>query len=144
MKYSLADYIVSIKPNDSSLKSFGTISIGGEGSATDSISVELDESLFETTSFATGAWVHDKNLARTGKIKISLSQLSDQIERLIQLARVYYGGDYEGMTVAVTDSSGQEIASCIDCYFTKIPAQEFTSKASNQSWELTSGKITFS
>ena len=144
MKYSLADYILSIKTDDPSLQAFGAITVGGEGSATDSMGIELDNNMWETTSFATGAWIHSKNLARSGKIDITLSQLSDRVAKFMQLANVFYSGDYQGLTLSLTDSTGQNIATCIDCYFVKIPRQEFSSRAANQTWQLTSGKITFS
>lgn len=144
MRYSLADYILSIKSDDPNLQSFGTISVGGEGDAIDSISVELDNNMWDTTGFATGAWIHDKNLSRTGKVTITLSQLSDKVAKFVQLAKVFYTGDFEGLTMSVTDSSGQEVALCEDCYVVKIPRQDFASRAANQAWTFTAGRITFS
>lgn len=144
MRYSLADYILSIKSDDPNLQSFGTISVGGEGDAIDSISIELDSNMWDTTGFATGAWIHDKNLSRTGKVAITLSQLSDKVAKFVQLAKVFYTGDFEGLTMSVTDSSGQEVALCEDCYVVKIPRQDFAARAANQTWTFTAGKITFS
>ena len=47
MKYSLANYILSIEPNDEIIKTyFGTISIGGEGSAVGSISMNITNEQF--------------------------------------------------------------------------------------------------
>lgn len=143
MRYSLADYILSIKANDSRLSLFGTVTVGGEGNALDSVQIELDGNMWETTSYATGAWVHDKNLSRSGRISISLSQLSDQVAKFKQLTNIFYSGDYQGLTVTLSDSTGSKIATCTDCYFVKIPNQKFGSKAENQTWELTSGKIIF-
>ena len=144
MRYSLADYILSIKSDDPNLQSFGTISVGGEGDAIDGVSIELDNNMWDTTGFATGAWIHDKNLSRTGKVAITLSQLSDKVAKFVQLAKVFYTGDFEGLTMSVTDSSGQEVALCEDCYVVKIPRQDFAARAANQAWTFTAGKITFS
>lgn len=145
MRYSLADYIVTVDPVDPNLKSsFGSsVSVGGQGSATDSISVELDDDLWSTTGYATGGWVHDKNLSRTGKVTISLSQLTNEVARFKQLINFYYNSDYSGLSIIVSTSSGKKVASCHDCYPTKIPAQTFGKNAADQSWSFTSGKITF-
>lgn len=144
MKYSLADYILSIRPDDSRLSAFGTLNIGGEGTAIGSISIAYDNSMWSTTSFATGGWVHDKNLSRTGTISIQISQLSDKVSKMMQFANIFYSGDYDGFTITLSDSLGQQIATCVDCYFKQIPSQEFGDSAANQTWSLTSGKITFS
>ena len=142
MKYSLADYVLSIKTNDASLKPFGTITIGGEGTALDSISIDYANDMWETTSFATGAWIQNKNLARNGTIELTLSQLSDQVAKFIQLVNVFRSGDYKGLTVSLVDSTGTQIADCVECYFTKIPTQEFGDRAGMQTWRLTAGQIT--
>lgn len=144
MRYSLADYLLNIKTNDPALAAiFSELTVGGEGSYTDSISINLDSNLFETTGFATGGWVHDKNLSRTGTAALSLSQLAKSIGKFKQLVNMYYGGDFEGLTLTLTDSNANEIAKCEDCYIQKIPSQEFGSKAATQMWTFTCGKITF-
>lgn len=141
-KYSLADYILSIRPDDAQLSSFGTITVGGEGNALDSIEFSYSNDMWSTTSYSTGAWVHDKNLSRVGSINISLSQLSDQVAAFKQLVNKFYGGNYQGLTLSLTDSLGNNIATAIDCYFTRIPSQSFGSNSANQTWSLTAGKIT--
>ena len=144
MKYSLANYILSVQPNDESLRSlFSNISIGGEGSALDSISISVGDTLWETSSFATGAWVHDKNLARTGTVTISISQLSDRVAKFKQMCNVFFNGEYDGFTLSLVDNQGVKVCTCIDCYITKIPDQSFGAKAANQSWSFTCGEITF-
>lgn len=145
MRYSLADYIMTVDPVDPSLKSSfgGSVSVGGQGSATDSISVELDNDLWSTTGYATGGWVHDKNLSRTGKVTVSISQLTNEVARFKQLINFYYNSDYSGLNIVVSTSSGKKVASCHDCYPVKIPSQTFGKTAADQSWSFTSGKITF-
>lgn len=144
MKYSLADYLLNIKTNDPALQSvFSELTVGGEGSYTDSISLNLDSNLFETTGFATGGWVHDKNLSRVGTAAITLSQLAKSVGKFKQLVNMYYSGDFEGLTITLTDSNANEIAKCEDCYPQKIPSQDFGTKAAPQTWTFTCGKITF-
>ena len=144
MKYQLSNYILNIKCNDNALNDiFGVISIGGEGSATDSISVSHSDTLFTTTGYATGGWVHDKNLSKVGTAEITLNQLSAAVARFIQLCNLYFGSDYDGLTISVTDIEGREVATCIDCYPTKIPTQQFGKTATDQTWSFTCGKITF-
>lgn len=144
MKYSLANYILSIQSNDSSLSSlFQNVYIGGEGSALDNITISMNSEMWSTSGFATGAWVHNKNLNRTGTVSINISQLSTNVMRFKQMLSVFYGGDYEGFTLSLTDSTGAKVATCIDCYVIKIPDQAFGNDAGMQSWSFTCGEITF-
>ena len=142
-RYSLANYILTLRPNDTTLRNFGSVVVGGEGNYTDSISVSLDNNTFSTTGFATGAWVHNKSLSKTGTATISLSQVSDQVAKFIQFAKLFYSGDYEGFTISVTTNDGTPVVYCYDCYFKKIPDQSFGENAATQSWVLTCGEVDF-
>ena len=146
MKYSLANYILTIKANDPAMNgifgSSNSVSVGGEGSYTDSINISMNSQIWQTTGFATGGWVHDKSLDRTGMATVSLSQLSDRVAKFKTLCNMYFSGDYEGLTMILNDSDGNEVAKCEDCFVTKIPDQSFGSKASMQNWSFTCGKIT--
>ena len=144
MKYSLANYILSIEPLDDTLKSiFGTTSIGGEGNALDSIVLSQPTDMFSTSGYATGAWVHNKNLDRHGTATISLNQLSDRVGRFIQMAKLFISGDYDGFTLSLSDINGNKIATCVDCYITKIPDQSYANESANQSWVFTCGQINY-
>ncbi len=143
-RYSLANYILSIDCNSDEIKNmFGTISIGGEGSYTDSITIGGLPNLWDTTGFSTGAWVHNKNLSKTGTATVSISQLSDKVKKFIKMCNVYYSGDYDGLTLSLSDTQGNKVCSCIDCYIQKIPDQAFGNTAANQSWIFTCGQINF-
>lgn len=144
MRYSLANYILSIEPNDATIKQmFGTIAIGGEGSTTGSISLTPNETMYKTTGYATGGWVHDKSLNRTGVASITLNQLSKAVSKFIQMCKVFYADDYDGFTLSLSDINGNKVATCIDCYISKIPAQEFGATAADQTWDWTCGQINF-
>lgn len=144
MKYSLANYILSIQPNDTTLKTmFSNVSIGGEGSSIDSMTVSLDKEVWSTEAFATGAWVHNKNLARTGKITISISQLSDNVAKFKQMCNIFFNGEYDGFTLSLVDNTGSKVCTATDCYITKIPDQEMKDTAQMQTWIFTCGEITF-
>lgn len=143
MKYSLADYLLTVKTNDPALASvFSELTIGGEGSYLDSITINIDANMWETTGYATGGWVHDKNLSRVGTATVSLSQLSEKISKFKNLVNMYYGGDFGGLTLTLMDSNANKIAECEDAFIQKIPSQEFASKAAQQTWTFTCGKIT--
>lgn len=144
MKYNLADYIVSIQANDESLRNlFQNVSIGGEGSAIGSISSETTEQMFTTKGYPTGAWVHNKNLSKVGTVTLEISQLSDKIAKLKQMLNVFYGGDYNGFTISLTDSTGAKVFTAIDCYITKVPAQAFGNEEVTQQWTFTCGEIVY-
>lgn len=144
MKYSLANYIVSIEPNDATIKSmFGVISIGGEGSAVGSISATLTNDMWSTESFNTGAWVHSKNMSRTGTVTINLSQVSKEVAKFIKMCKLFYAGDYDGFTISISDISGMKVCTAVDSYIQRIPAQEFGNTAANQSWSFACGQLSF-
>ena len=56
MRYSLANYILSIASDDNKINTlFKNVQIGGEGDALSSINIQTSDRLWETDSFATGA-----------------------------------------------------------------------------------------
>ena len=144
-RYCLANYILTADiPEDIG---FGTqsVSIGGEGSYLDSISIDLNEDMFSTQGDNTGSWVHIKNLNRTGKVTISIKQVSDKIAIFKSLVNVYMNVDSEasGMTLTLRNTLNNTVAICEDCVITKIPEQSFSSEPGTQSWTFNAGKITF-
>lgn len=148
-RYSLATYILSIKlPQDFAeqvgLGENSIVTVGGEGSYLDSFSFSYEKDLFTTNGDATGSWVHDKNLSRVGTCSISIHQLSDKIALFKQIMNLYYqaSNDFDGLTLDLIDSSGKNIIKCEDCYFSKIPDQNFGAESDNQEWSLTCGRIT--
>lgn len=146
-KYSLANYSIDIQSNDPTINSIlGRLRIGGEGSAIGQISVELDNDMWSTEAYPTGAWVHNKNLSRVGKVTIQMNQLSSYEAKLRQLYNIYYGGDYAGVTLTVYDNSTgsrNKVVSCVDCYLTKIPSLILQETAQQDDWIFTCGEVNF-
>lgn len=150
-KYSLSNRIVSIEANDVSLRNvFGKVTVGGQGSMLESISIDYKDDQWTTDTFSTGGYVHNKNLSKAGTITIVLSQLSENVTKFINLVNLHYTGDYQGLTITLTDTAGgnngapREILTASDCYFTRIPTQEYGRTASTDSWVLTCGEISYS
>lgn len=148
MRYSLANYILSIASNDSKISQlFKNVQIGGEGDALSTINIQTTDRLWETDSFATGAWVHNKNLSRVGTCEVSISQLSDAVAKFKTFVAYFYGesadDNIEGVTLTLSDSNNKVIATCEDCYPVQIPSQEFGTKAAEQRWQFTCGRITY-
>jgi len=144
MRYSLANYILSVESNDSFIKQlFGTISIGGEGSYLNRISLSLNKEQFSTKGFVTGGWVHDKSLDRTGVATVELNQLSDKVSKFIQLCKCFYSGDYDGFTLTLSDINGNKVATCVDCYISKPADQDFAESSGSQVWQFTCGQINY-
>ena len=147
MRYSLANYYVTIANDDARVNNiFKDVQIGGEGDAVSSISVNLATDLWSTEGYATGAWVHNKNLDRHGTVEISVSQLTDAVAKFKQFVSLFYSAsdsnDVQGSTITLNDTEGNAIAVCEDCYPTRIPNQAFGNTAGEQSWTFTCGKIT--
>lgn len=144
MKYSLADYILSVKFDDAALNQmFGDISIGGEGDAVGSIEISRTQNMWETETFSTGAWVHNKNLSKAGTAVLNISQLSNKVERLKMMFNIYYTGDYGGCTLTLVDSYGNKVCTCTDSLIQTIPAQTFAETAGRQTWTFVVGAIDF-
>lgn len=147
MRYSLANYILTIANDNSDVTAlFGDVQIGGEGDAVSSINVNYATDLWSTSGYATGAWVHNKNLDRHGTIDISVSQLTDAVAKFKQFVNLFYSAsdsnDVQGSTLTLSDTEGNAIAICEDCYPTRIPQQTFADAAGEQTWSFTAGRIT--
>lgn len=147
MRYSLANYILTIANDNSDVNSlFGNVQIGGEGDAVSSITVNHETNLWSTEGYATGAWVHNKNLDRHGTVEISMSQLTDAVAKFKQFVNLFYStsdsNDVQGSTLTLSDTEGNVIAVCEDCYPTRIPSQQFGNTAGVQNWSFTAGRIT--
>lgn len=161
-RYSLADHIVVITlPDDniellerSGLQANAPITIGGpgqngnEGSFVGSIKVSRKEDLWDTQGDATGSWVHNKSLNRTGNVEIDITQVSDDIIKLSMICNAYESiqGAVGGLTIEVKNAYNLElpsIAVCSDCLINKIPDQNLGEKAEQQNWSFTCGRVQF-
>lgn len=144
-RYCLANYILTADiPEDIG---FGTqsVSIGGEGSYMDNVTVIMNESMFSTQGDYTGSWVHVKNLNQTGRIQISIKQVSDKIATFKALVNIYRNLDSEasGMTLTLRDTLNNTICIAEDCVIEKNPDQTFANEPDNQTWTFLCGKINF-
>lgn len=147
MKYSLADYILTVTVPDklSALLGFKTINVGGEGSYLDSIKFSNTSDMWSTKGDATGGWVHNKNLDLSGKCDVTLNQLHDSVARFKRVVSIYYSSSTEmqGLTLTLKDRNGGVIVTGIDCLITKTTDQEFSSEAATQTWSFTCGRIVY-
>lgn len=144
-RYCLANYILTADiPEDIGFGS-QSVSIGGEGSYLDTITVHLNNSLFSTQGDNTGAWVHIKNLDKTGTITITINQMSDKIASFKALMNIYSNmdSDVAGMTLTLRDSLNNTICVCEDCVIENIPDQSFGSTPATQTWTFLCGKVQF-
>lgn len=147
MKYSLSKYILTITIPATVAAQFGasTISVGGVGSMTESISIEYANDQWTLTGDATGGHIFNKSNDRTGTVQISLSQLSERVAQFKTLCNIYYQSEEieDGLTLELRSLSGEMVATCDDCMVRKIPGQGFAAQAAMQTWELLAGVITF-
>lgn len=161
-RYSLTDHIVTIKiPNTNGILkgvpedlafSIGGPGETGQGSFVGSIKVTRNKEAFTTDGDVTGSWVHNRNLDKTGTVSIEIKQVSNTIIKLIKICNAYesirnsedmYFGGFEGLTITVSDSTGNQFINCTDCMITKIPDQNFGETAELQTWEFTCGYISY-
>lgn len=157
MRYSLSDYILSIKIPDELIGVFTStdnesenrLSIGGDGSYVGSIKVSTSD-IFKVEGNATGSWIHNKSKNKTGSLEISLNQLSDSTLKLTRLFETYYSADTitDGMTITISKSAGNgnslDVCTLVDCYISKMPDGAWDTEAKTQTWTFTCGKITYS
>lgn len=146
MKYSLAKYIATISIPTALAALFGlnSISIGGSGSYTDSITINFNDDMWKVEGDVTGSYVFNKSNNKTGSIELSLNQVSDRVRQLITLCNIYKSSDQieEGLTIEVRSTDGTMIATCNDCMPQRIPSQVMGATAANQTWTFLSGEIT--
>lgn len=142
--YSLANHILTVALPQALIAQFGAdyISIGGEGSYLDSVTVSISNDLFQTVGDYTGSWHHNKNLNAQGTVSVSLNQMSPQVARFKRLCNIFKNGDYDGLTLTLKTLQGTLISTAVDAYITKIPDQAFQTTAQSQTWSFTSGKVT--
>lgn len=144
MVYSLANYKMTITSSDANIKRiFGeAMTIGGNGSYVGSFSVNISTSIHGVSGYNTGGYVFSKNYDRTGTISVNLNQLSDEVSKFKNLIKLYYSGDYDTLTIVLTNNENEKVVECIDCLPQSIPTQSFGTEASNQTWSFVVGKIT--
>lgn len=146
MRYSLATHILSISSSDPTFKAlFKDVKIGGEGNALSSIVINKTDNIWQTRGYATGAWVHNKNLSRVGTAEVTISQLSDAVAKFKQCCNYYFSGNKDvPLTLTLTEAGTEKtIATCNDCYITNVPSQEFGDTAADQRWSFTCGEVNF-
>lgn len=162
-RYALADYQITVTvPSGVSyqttlagagITSGTTITIGGPGegegkygSYVGSINVKRTKDLWTTEGDATGSWVHNKDLNRTGTIEVEITQVSEQVVQLVYLCSAYesVADAVEGLHLEVKNiASGRNIVDAIDCYINKIPDHPFQDTAQKLTFTFTCGRIVY-
>ena len=162
-QYSLADYQLTIGLSDSIARMLGlrdkngnlltNFSIGGpgednQGSFVGQIVVNRTQDLFTTTGDATGSWVHDKNLNRTGTITIDITQISDDIITLVQLCQIFESvqSNMPGLELTINSVASTTATTMVtgkDCYIQKLPEITLAEQAGRLSWIFTCGQIIY-
>ena len=155
--YALSDYIITITgiPSGVLLSGETQYSIGGsgqngyEGSFLDSISLTRRNDTFSTEGDATGSWVHNKSLNRTGSVTININQISTDVIILSTICKAFENTTdkafRKGMRISVSPSYNPNlvVAEAYDCFVAKQEDQILGSTASNQNWQFTSGRVEF-
>lgn len=162
-QYSLADYQLTIGLTNSLAERLGlrdssgnlltNFVIGGpgedgQGSFVGQIVVNRAENLMTTEGDATGSWVHNKNLNRTGTISIEITQISDQIVTLIQLCQIIESvqSNMPGLDLTIS-SAASELATTMvtgrDSYIQKLPDLRLADTAGRLNWVFTCGQIIY-
>ena len=109
-----------------------------------SVKIALAKDLWSTEGDATGGYVHTQSLDRTGTCEVTFKQVADNVSKLIRLCNCFYKSDLnyaKGLYLELKDNEGNIIATCNDCYISKIPDQEFSESPADQTWTFTCGKI---
>lgn len=162
-RYSLADYQLTIGIPQNVAQRLGlrdaqgnllsSFTIGGpgengEGSFLGQISAQRTANLWETEGDATGSWVHNKNLNRTGTIELQIRQISDQVIELSQLCDIYEAVQegVEGLTLTISSSAtddGSPVVTGVDCYIQKQADLTLADTAQMLTWSFTCGQVMF-
>lgn len=147
-RYSLAEYTMKVTVPADVTGSEVVLTFGGPGenqlgSFIGQITVARNNDTWSTEGDATGSWVHNKSLNRTGTISLQVRQVSDDIIRLITLARLYENSDPETGCLIDIYRGTTPVEQGIDCYLVKVPDQVKGDTAEMQTWQWTCGKIEF-
>lgn len=146
MIYSLSSYILTVAIPSGFASQFGadTISVGGEGSYLDNMSVSTKD-IWSMTTDATGGYVHEKSLDRSGTMSVTLNQMSDKVNLFRTLCNLYYNSSIEdaGLTLTLTDSNNEVIVTMEDCVISKIPDLDLGETSATQEWSFNCGKIIY-
>ena len=162
-QYSLADHQLTIGIPERIARqlglrdSFGNLltnfTIGGpgengEGSFVGQIAAERSEELFKTTGDATGSWVHDKNLNRTGTITLEITQISDDVVTLVQLCQIYESlqTNMPGLELTISSVATGTSTTMVtgrDCYIQKLANLTLASEAQRLTWVFTCGQVIY-
>lgn len=159
-RYALADYqaVITVEseidgfPSGTQIAIGGPGDISGPGSFLNSITVSRATDMWSTKGDATGSWVHEKSLDKHGTCVISLNQISDNIQRLINLCKAFESvaaqSNIKGLTITIYANSGENattktVCVCNDCYISKTTDQVFGSESADQEWTFTCGQVIF-
>lgn len=143
-RYSLAEYTMKvIVPGFEKPLTFGGPGNNQSGSFIGQITVSRNVDTWTTEGDATGSWVHNKSLNKTGTVSLQIRQVSDDIIKLITLARLYENTDPETGCNIFIYRGDQAVETCTDCYLTKVPDQVMGDTAEMQTWQWTCGKIEY-
>jgi SWI/SNF-related matrix-associated actin-dependent regulator 1 of chromatin subfamily A len=111
------------------------------------ITASRNKELFTTTGDATGSWVHDKNLDRTGHIRIDITQISDDVITLVQLCQIFESVQSRmpglELTINSVASGTTPMVTGRDCYISKLPDLPLGETASRLSWDFTCGQVIY-
>ena len=147
--YSLADYILTLKVSDATLRnqlglSSNEIQVGGEGQFLGKITVKYNTPQWKVQADATGAWVHSRSFDQSGTVTVNINQMSDAVIRFIRICTAYYSSNdvRAGFSLSITKASDMSFAAnAEDCRISQIPNQDFDKEAGAQDWEFVSGRI---
>lgn len=144
MVYSLANYKMTITSTDANIKKiFGeALTVGGNGSHVGSFTVSDLQEQHSIEGYATGGYIISKSYDRHGTIAVELMQLSDEISKFKNLVKLYYSGDYDSLTIVLTNNENEKVVECVDCLPVGFPDQTFGDSATNQTWTFVVGKVT--
>ena len=150
MKYSLANYILSIKIPQELKAVFGEdFIVGGagdnqRGSYTTSIDVSRNQDLYTLKADATGSWVHEKNLNQSGTISVNLNQMAPvgaKLTKLFYALSAYSGNQEITMTICGNDST--PIITANDCVLANIPDLQLQSSVNDRTWTFNCGQVIY-
>lgn len=141
--YSLADYRLIISQNGRDLFSIGGYGQNGAGSFVNQVTVRQTNDTWTTDSDATGSWVHNKNMSRTGTVALQIRQVSDDVLTLLYFYNLYFNDSSDNNPYDLTICKDADIvAKAESCFITKAPDRDFQATAQNMEFSWTCGKIT--
>ena len=123
-RYSLADHTISIESSNSAFR----VKLGGTGSFLGGIGVTWDADIWSKEMDPTGSGVLNKSYDRSGEVKLTINQMSDQVQTFEEIMKSYFSEQSTNLNpvfgITISSAVNGVIVDATHCVLKKLPDWE--------------------